>query len=281
MWNTTRSVRHAGIRAARYLGAAAQGPRARGDRDIRFHAPVDPKLPRVAYVTQCQNQGTYSNTFLYGKEVSNLVPVSLFAHRGHGRLHRERQLRVALLQDSVLSPGEPARGHGALPKARQERSISSAWSSTEATTTPTSRSSALPTWPPRRCGGSARRAWSFPGKAAATRQRTRCSRSRPVRSGASRQWRSPSSSADPTAQRAFFSWTTCPEAKYLVSGGSIEKPTLIPKVKRVAGGDVLRLRKETGGEPEPADVERTLDNITPFYCGGNQSGIGRLAGVGY
>jgi hypothetical protein len=52
-------------------------------------------------------------------------------------------------------------------------------------------------------------------------------------------------------------------------------------VKRVAGGDVLRLRKETGGDPEPAEVERTLDNITPFYCGGNQSGIGMLAGVGY
>ncbi len=72
-----------------------------------------------------------------------------------------------------------------------------------------------------------------------------------------------------------------PEAKYLVSGGSIEKPTTIPKVKRVAGGDVLRLRKETGGDPEPADVERTLPNTTPFYCAGNQSGIGRLAGVGY
>jgi glycine reductase len=72
-----------------------------------------------------------------------------------------------------------------------------------------------------------------------------------------------------------------PEAKFLVSGGSIEKPTTIPKVKRVAGGDVLRLRKETGGEPEPADVERTLSNTTPFYCAGNQSGIGHLAGVGY
>ena len=72
-----------------------------------------------------------------------------------------------------------------------------------------------------------------------------------------------------------------PEAKYLVSGGSIEKPTTIPKVKRVAGGDVLRLRKETGGDPEPADAERTLDQTIAFYCAGNQSGIGRLAGVGY
>jgi len=49
----------------------------------------------------------------------------------------------------------------------------------------------------------------------------------------------------------------------------------------VAGGDVLRLRKETGGDPEPADAERTLPNTTPFYCAGNQSGIGHLAGVGY
>jgi sarcosine reductase len=72
-----------------------------------------------------------------------------------------------------------------------------------------------------------------------------------------------------------------PEARSLVSSGSIEKPTRIPRVKRVAGGDCLRLRKETGGDPEPADIERTLDNITPFYCGANQSGIGHLAGVGY
>ena len=59
-----------------------------------------------------------------------------------------------------------------------------------------------------------------------------------------------------------------PEAKYLVSGGSIEKPTTIPKVKRVAGGDVLRLRKETGGDPEPADVERTLDQHDPLLLRG-------------
>jgi glycine reductase len=72
-----------------------------------------------------------------------------------------------------------------------------------------------------------------------------------------------------------------PEAQYVVSSGSIEKPTTIPKVDRVAGGDVLRLRKETGGDPEPADIERTLDVITPFYCGANQSGIGHLAGVPY
>jgi glycine reductase len=35
-----------------------------------------------------------------------------------------------------------------------------------------------------------------------------------------------------------------PEARYIVSSGSIEKPTTIPKVARVAGGDVVRLRKK-------------------------------------
>ena len=72
-----------------------------------------------------------------------------------------------------------------------------------------------------------------------------------------------------------------PEAKYIVSTGSIEKPTTIPRVKRVAGGDVVRLKKETGGAPEPAEEERTLDVTTAFYCGANQSGIGKLAGVAY
>ena len=91
-------------------------------------------------------------------------------------------------------------------------------------------------------------------------------RCRPASAGASRPWRSPSSSAGPTAPRASSSSTTCPRRSTWCRAARSRSRTTIPKVKRVAGGDVLRLRKETGGDPEPADVERTLPNTTPFYC---------------
>ena len=68
------AVRHAGVRCARALAALIKDRAPERTEVFDFDQPVDPKLPRVAYVTQCQTQGTYSNTFLYGKEVSISFP---------------------------------------------------------------------------------------------------------------------------------------------------------------------------------------------------------------
>jgi len=274
------SVRSAGIRCSRYFGEVIREMTPDETESFDFTREVDPDLPKIAYVTQCQNQGTYSNTFLYGHEVGNCVPI---------RLHPAEIMDGCIVSGNYVWPCfkiptfiqanlpvvmELARGHG--------------------------------------------KNWNFVGvvfdrghnNSHFLKQRVANLAASQVRlmdaDGVVISWEGGGNAATD----AMLTLQTCekwgikavpftfefggpdgtegvllvddvPEAKYVVSTGSIEKPTTIPKVDRVAGGKELRLRKETGGDPEPADVERTLDVITPFYCGANQSGIGRLAGVPY
>ena len=116
-----------------------------------FTQPVDPALPRVAYVTQCQTQGTYSNTFLYGKEVSNLVPAAYSPTElmdgciVSGNYVWPWAKIPTFIQANMPVVMELSRAHG------KTRELRRAWSSTGATTTRTSRSSGWPTSPPRRC----------------------------------------------------------------------------------------------------------------------------------
>jgi len=72
-----------------------------------------------------------------------------------------------------------------------------------------------------------------------------------------------------------------PEADAVISGGSIEKRYTIPDVKRVVGGDVFRLNKESGGFFPPANKALEFENTTHFYLSGNQSGHSKLFGESY
>lgn len=71
------AVRNAGIRCARRLAELLRDLTPDWVELFDFDREVDPDLPRIAYVTQCQNQGVYANTFLYGHEVWNTVPTYL------------------------------------------------------------------------------------------------------------------------------------------------------------------------------------------------------------
>ena len=71
------SVRNMGIRCSRYLAQLIKDMNPEEVEVFDFDIEIDPDLPKIAYVTQCQNQGTYSNTFLYGHEVGNIVPTCL------------------------------------------------------------------------------------------------------------------------------------------------------------------------------------------------------------
>jgi glycine reductase complex component B subunit alpha and beta len=273
-------VRNAGIRASRYLAAVLKDRTPDRTETFDFGAPVDPKLPRVAYVTQCQNQGTYSNTFLYGREVSNIVP----------SVHTPTELMdgcivsgnyvwpvfkiPSFIQASLPVVMELSRMHGKTVNfvgVVFDRGHNNSHFEKQ-------RVANLAAAQVRRLGAQGCViSWEGGGNAATDAMLTvqTCER-----------WGIKAvpftfEFGGPDGSEGILLVDDVPEAKWVVSGGSIEKPTTIPKVKRVAGGDVLRLRKETGGDPEPADVERTLPNTTPFYCAGNQSGIGHLAGVGY
>lgn len=274
------AVRHAGIRVARAIGQVLKDRKPDRTELFDFDAPVDPALPRVAYVTQCQTQGTYSNTFLYGKEVSNLVPAAYSPTElmdgcivsGNyvwpwAKIPTFIQVNMPVVMELARAHGKTVnfvgvvfdRGHNNSHFEKQ-------------------RVANLAASQVRRLGAQGCViSWEGGGNSATDAMLTLQTLEK---------WGIRCTSlcyefGGPDGSEGILLVDDVPEAKYLVSGGSIEKPTRIPKVKRVAGGDCLRLRKETGGDPEPADVERVIDNTTPFYCAGNQSGIGKLAGVGY
>ncbi|MEI6387722.1 MAG: glycine/sarcosine/betaine reductase component B subunit [Spirochaetota bacterium] len=274
------AVRHAGVRFARRIGALLKDLKPDLTETFDFDQLVDPALPKIAYVTQCQNQGTYSNTYLYGKEVSNLVPAVYGPTEiMDGCLVSGNYVWPCFKIPSFIQANLPvvmelAREHGktvnfvgvVFDRGHNNSHFEKM------------RVANLAAAQVRRLGAQGVViSWEGGGNAATDAMLTlqTCERWGIKAVAFTFEF------GGPDGTEGVLLVDDVPEAKYLVSGGSIEKPTTIPKVKRVAGGDVLRLRKETGGDAEPADIERTLDNITPFYCGGNQSGIGRLAGVGY
>lgn len=274
------AVRHAGIRAARHLGRLLKDRKPDRSEMFDFSQAVDPKLPKVAYVTQCQTQGTYSNTFLYGKEVSNLVPAVYSPTElmdgciVSGNYVWPWAKIPSFIQASMPVVMELARAHGKTLNfvgVVFDRGHNNSHFEKQ-------RVANLAASQVRRLGAQGCViSWEGGGNSATDAMLTlqtlekwgiRCTALCYEFGG-------------PDGSEGILLVDDVPEAKYLVSGGSIEKPTRIPKVKRVAGGSVVRLRKETGGDPEPADAERTLDQTIAFYCAGNQSGIGGLAGVGY
>ncbi|MBT3272817.1 MAG: glycine reductase [Spirochaetales bacterium] len=274
------SVRSAGVRCSRYLAEVIRDKTPDETEVFDFDQDVEPALPKIAYVTQCQNQGTYSNTYLYGREVSNIVPI---------RLNPTEVMDGCIVSGNYVWPCfkipsfiqanlpvvlELARGHGKthnfvgvvfdrghnnshFEKQRVANLAASQVRLMDADGVVIS--------------------WEGGGNAATDAMLTL----QTCEAWGIKAVPFTFEFGGPDGTEGVLLVDDVPEAKFVVSGGSIEKPTTIPKVDRVAGGDVLRLRKETGGDPEPADEERTLDVTTAFYCAGNQSGIGHLAGVPY
>jgi glycine reductase complex component B subunit alpha and beta len=66
-------LRLASLRAAEYLAQATLDLEP-DDTQTYELTPVDSALPRIAYLYQAQSQGTFADTYLYGKAIDNLVP---------------------------------------------------------------------------------------------------------------------------------------------------------------------------------------------------------------
>jgi len=274
------AVRNAGIRCVRYLGEVIRNMQPEEVEVFDFDTPVDPDLPKIAYVTQCQNQGTYSNTFLYGWDVHNIVPVRLSPTEimdgcivsGNyvwpcfkiptyiqanlpvvmklSRMHGKTCNFVGVVFDRGHNNSHFEKQRIANIAANQVRMLGA---------------------------DGVVISWEGGGNAATDAMLTL----QTCEKWGIRAVPFTFEFGGPDGTEGILLVDDVPEASYVVSTGSIEKPTTVPKVGRVAGGDRLRLQMEMGGESEPAEVERTFDVITAFYCGGNQSGIGRLAGVPY
>lgn len=274
------AVRNAGIRCSRYLGKLIADKTPERTEVFDFDAEVDPELPKIAYVTQCQNQGTYSNTFFYGREVSNIVPTVVGPTEVMDgcivsgnyvwpcfKIPSFIQANLPVVMELSRAHGKTCnfvgvifdRGHNNshFEKQRVANIAANLIRKLDA--------------------DGAVISWEGGGNAATDAMLTL----QACEGLGIKAVPFTFEFGGPDGTEGILLVDDVPEAKYVVSTGSIEKPTTIPKMDRVAGGDCLRLRKETGGDPEPADIERTLDVTTAFYCGANQSGIGKLAGVPY
>ena len=65
------------LAAALYLGKTARGQQPGSVRTFSTDTPVDPHLRKVVYIYYLQSQGPLRNTFLYGKDVTSLLPTLL------------------------------------------------------------------------------------------------------------------------------------------------------------------------------------------------------------
>ena len=274
------SVRNAGISCARHIAEVIRNLTPDSSEIFDFDQEIDPHLPKIAYVTQCQNQGVYSNTFLYGHEVWNVVPTYLNpTEMMDGCVVSGNYVWPCFKVPSWIQANMPAvmelsRGHGTkwnfvgvvFDRGHNDSHFLK------------QRMANLAANIVRRLGADGVLiSWEGGGNAATDAMLTL----QTCEKWGIKVVPYTFEFGGQDGREGILLVDDVPEAKYIVSTGSIEKPTTIPVVDRVAGGDCLRLRKETGGDPEPAEVERTLDVITAFYCGSNQSGIGHLAGVPY
>ena len=67
------AVRRAGLRVAEHLAGKAKGPVVDSVADFDF-SQRNPDLPDVVYFYQLQGQGSMADTYLYGRDIHNLVP---------------------------------------------------------------------------------------------------------------------------------------------------------------------------------------------------------------
>jgi glycine reductase len=241
---------------------------------------VNPELPNVVLVWQCQNQGPYANTLLYGLSIDNLVPTLLHPNEMlDGCVVSGNYVWPAFKVPTYLHVNHPIllelyKNHG---KTINFRGVMFC------------RSHNPSNWHKERCANFNVKlakylganglimAWEGGGNAAVDGMLTiQCAEQNGISASAI------------TFEFGGIDGTEgvllvddVPEANAVVSGGSIEKHYRLPDVERVVGGEVLRLNKESGGYFPPSEQSIECDTTTHFYLSGNQSGHSKLFGEAY
>ena len=236
---------------------------------------TDESLPNVVLVWQCQNQGPYSNTYLYGLSIDNLVPTLLHPNEMlDGCVVSGNYVWPAFKVPTYLHVNHPIllelyRNHG---KTLNFKGVIFC------------RSHNPSNWHKTRCANFNIKlakylkanglimAWEGGGNAAVDGMLTiQCAEQNGIKASTITF---EFGGADGT--EGILLVDDVPEADAVISGGSIEKHYTLPDVDRVVGGDVLRLNKESGGYFPPSNKSITFDTTTHLYLSGNQSAHGSL-----
>lgn len=241
---------------------------------------IDPKLPNVVLVWQCQNQGPYSNTMLYGQSIDNLVPTLLHPNEMlDGCVVSGNYVWPAFKVPTYLHVNHPIimelyKNHG---KTLNFRGVIFC------------RSHNPSNWHKIRCANFNVKlakylnanglimAWEGGGNAAVDGMLTiQCAEKNNIKASTITF---EFGGIDGT--EGILLVDDVPEADAIISGGSIEKHYRLPDVDRVVGGDVLRLNKESGGYFPPANKAIEFETTTQLYLAGNQTGHSKLFAESY
>lgn len=272
-------IRLIGIKISTFLAALTKDMTPDSTTDFSID-DVDPELPGVVLVWQCQNQGPYSNTMLYGQSIDNLVPTLLHPNEMlDGCVVSGNYVWPAFKVPTYLHVNHPIvlelyKNHG---KTINFRGVIFC------------RSHNPSNWHKERCANFNVKiakyldatglvmAWEGGGNAAVDGMLT-------IQAAEKKGIKASTITFEfggVDGTEGVLLVDDVPEADAVVSGGSIEKRYEIPNVDRVVGGDVLRLNKESGGYFPPSEKSIEFENTTHFYLSGNQSGHGRLFGESY
>lgn len=272
-------IRLIGIKISTFLAALTKDMTPDSTTDFSID-DVDSELPGVVLVWQCQNQGPYSNTMLYGQSIDNLVPTLLHPNEMlDGCVVSGNYVWPAFKVPTYLHVNHPIvlelyNNHG---KTINFRGVIFC------------RSHNPSNWHKERCANFNVKiakyldatglvmAWEGGGNAAVDGMLT-------IQAAEKKGIKASTITFEfggIDGTEGVLLVDDVPEANAVVSGGSIEKRYTIPDVDRVVGGDVLRLNKESGGYFPPSEKAIEFENTTHLYLSGNQSGHGKLFGESY
>lgn len=272
-------IRLIGIKIATYLAAITKDMIP--DETIIYDIDeVDQKLPNVVLVWQCQNQGPYANTYLYGESIDNLVPTLLHPNELlDGCVVSGNYVWPAFKVPTYLHVNHPIvmelyKNHG---KTLNFKGVIFC------------RSHNPTNWHKERCANFNVKlakylnanglimAWEGGGNAAVDGMLTiQCAEKNNIKASSITFEFGGIDGTD-----GILLVDDVPEADAIISGGSIEKHYKLSEVEKVVGGEVLRLNKESGGYFPPAEKPIEFENTTHLYLSGNQSGHGKLFAEAY
>lgn len=272
-------IRMIGIKVATYIAELTKGKTP--DRTEEYDtSTVNPDLPNVVMYWQCQNQGPYSNTLLYGMPITEMVPTVLNPNEMlDGCVVSGNYVWPAFKVPSYLHANHPImmellKRHG---KDLNFRGIVFC------------RSHNPSTWHKQRCASHTIKlaqmmdadgiviSWEGGGNA--------CTDGMLVAQTAEHHGIKASmitfEFGGKDGLEGQLLVDDVPEADAVCSGGSIEKTVYLPKVARAIGGPTFRLNKESGGFFPPSTEALELDTNTHMYLGGNQCAYSKMSGMMY